>query len=354
VNIVAGVRVIYTVNGVNTSYSEMMGLPDSQLDNTYWFPAYNNASASSLDSQVRIANASSSTATVRIYVGGVEMTSGCTPYNSPIPLAAGASIRVGCSGVNAGPVKVVSNANIVAAERFIYKANAVNTSFSEMMGLPNSQLDTTYWMPWYNNVDMNMELILGVGGSTSSGDEGFTSLGSESSSVSEVESASTSEPESPLDPFDVVVDDGSPFWQGLVPGASQDSFVTFTNLHTPVGEQHSNGVWSEDSIQVLYDTPSQRIQFWAYSAEDGWTQRGEDLPVTFADGDVFRARALADGTVEVHRNGVLLVRQGVTEGSRPEQSWFARLVSYVFPAYPAQVSGTDTPAAIPLEIGLQR
>jgi hypothetical protein len=347
--IVAAERVIYTIDDIDTSYSEMMGLPNSQLNTTYWFPAYNNVD---LNTQLRFANVSSSTATVRIYAGGVEMTSGCTPSNSPFLLAAGATLRVSCAGVNNGPVKVVSNANLIAAERFIYKVNGVNTSFSEMMGLPNSLLDTIYWLPWYNSVDVNTELILGVGGSTSSGDEGFTSLSSESSAGSEVES--TVESESTIDPFDVTVDDGSPFWQGLTMGAEQDAVVTFTNIHTPVGEQHSNGVWSEDSIQVLYDTPSQRIQIWTYSAEDGWTQRGEDLPVTFADGDIFRARALADTTVEIYHNGILLVRQGMTEGSVLKQNWFVGLVSYVFPAHLAQVSGTDTPVAIPTEIGLQR
>ena len=39
----------------------------------------------------------------------------------PIPLAAGASTRVSFAGVNAGPVKIVSTQNIVAAERLIYK-----------------------------------------------------------------------------------------------------------------------------------------------------------------------------------------------------------------------------------------
>ena len=37
----------------------------------------------------------------------------------------------------------------------------VATSFSEMMGLPNSQLDTTYWLPWYNNVDLDTQLRIG-------------------------------------------------------------------------------------------------------------------------------------------------------------------------------------------------
>ena len=61
-----------------------------------------------------------------------------------------------------GPVKLVSNVPIVASERLIYKINNINTSFSEMMALPNSQLDTTYWLPWYNNVDIDTQLRFGV------------------------------------------------------------------------------------------------------------------------------------------------------------------------------------------------
>jgi hypothetical protein len=51
---------------------------------------------------------------------------------------------------------------IVAAERLIYKVNNVGTSFSEMMALPDSQLDSTYWLPWYNNVDLDTQLRFGV------------------------------------------------------------------------------------------------------------------------------------------------------------------------------------------------
>jgi hypothetical protein len=55
-------------------------------------------------------------------------------------------------------VRIESNVKIVAAERVIYTVNNKPTSFSEMMGLPNSLLDTRYWMPWYNNVDLNTQL----------------------------------------------------------------------------------------------------------------------------------------------------------------------------------------------------
>jgi hypothetical protein len=64
--------------------------------------------------------------------------------------------------VNQGPVKIVSNANIVAAQRVIYKVNGVPTSFSEMLALSNSQLNTTSWLPWYNSVDLDTQLRFGV------------------------------------------------------------------------------------------------------------------------------------------------------------------------------------------------
>ena len=148
-SLMAAERVIYKVNGVNTSFSEMMGLPGTQLDNTYWLPWYNNVE---LDTQLRFGNVSNMTATVHVYIGGVEMP------GSPFALVPGASTRKSFFGVNNGPVKIVSDVNIVAAERVIYKVNEVNTSFSEMMGLPNNQLNTTYWLPWYNNVELDTQL----------------------------------------------------------------------------------------------------------------------------------------------------------------------------------------------------
>ena len=152
-NIVAAERVIYKVAGKNTSFTEMMALPDSQLDTMYWLPWYNNVD---LDTQLRIANVSNAVATVHIFVGDTELTP-----SAGIELQIGASQRLSYPGVNGGPVQIVSDQNIVAAERVIYKVNNVNTSFSEMMALPNGQLNTTYWLPWYNNVDLDTQLRVG-------------------------------------------------------------------------------------------------------------------------------------------------------------------------------------------------
>ena len=154
VHIVTAERVIYKVNNVNTSFSETMALPNQLLSNTYWFPWYHNSG--NLDTQLRIANVSASSATVRVYIGAVQMT------GSPFNLAAGASTRKSFAGINKGPVAIVSTQNIVAAERVIYRVNNTPTSFSEMMGLPQSQLNTTYWFPWYNNVDLFTEMRFAV------------------------------------------------------------------------------------------------------------------------------------------------------------------------------------------------
>ncbi len=153
VNIVAAERVIYKVQGNYTSYTEMMGLPENQLTTTYWLPWYNNYG---LDTQVRFANTTNSTATVRIYIGGVEM------QGSPFTLTAGKSTRESFANVNNGPVKIVSNVPIVAAERVIYTVNGIQTSFSELMGLPANKLDSTFWFPWYNNVSLDTQLRFGA------------------------------------------------------------------------------------------------------------------------------------------------------------------------------------------------
>jgi hypothetical protein len=64
--------------------------------------------------------------------------------------------------VDSGAVNIVSSQPVVVSERVIYKVNGVNTSFSEMMALPDSQLDNTYWFPWYNNIGLDTQLRFGV------------------------------------------------------------------------------------------------------------------------------------------------------------------------------------------------
>jgi hypothetical protein len=156
----AAEQVIYKVNGVNTSFTEMMGLPDSQVDNVYWLPWYNSKT---LDTQLRIANVSGAPASVRVVIGTQEMT------GSPFSIPVGGSVRKSFPNIDKGPVKIESDQNIVASERVIYTVDGAGTSFNEMMALPEGQLSAIYWLPWYNNVSLTTQLRLGnASGSTAS------------------------------------------------------------------------------------------------------------------------------------------------------------------------------------------
>jgi hypothetical protein len=131
----------------------VMALPAGQLDTTFWFPWYNNIG---LDTQLRFANVSNATATVHIFIGGEEVD------GSPFTLVAGESTRQSFPGIDAGPVKIESDVPIVATQRVVYKVGGIPTSFSEVMGLPDLLLDTTYWFPWYNNLGLETQLRFGM------------------------------------------------------------------------------------------------------------------------------------------------------------------------------------------------
>jgi hypothetical protein len=64
------------------------------------------------------------------------------------------------SNLNKGPVKIENtNGNpMVGSESVIYSVGHLPLSFSEMMALPDSQLDQIYWLPWYNNVNLDMQI----------------------------------------------------------------------------------------------------------------------------------------------------------------------------------------------------
>jgi uncharacterized protein YcfL len=156
-NLIAAERVIFSVNGLGTSYSELMGLPQTKLATSYLFPWYNNLQ---LNSQLRFGNVGSSSTVVSIKIHGVTQP---TTYT----LLPGESTTA-TFPVSDGPVEVVSDGqNIIAAERVIFSVNGVGTSYSELMGLPQTQLATSYLFPWYNNLQLNAQLRFGNVGSSS-------------------------------------------------------------------------------------------------------------------------------------------------------------------------------------------
>ena len=67
VKIISAIREAWAVNGVTTSFSQLMGLPAEQLSDQYVFPGYNNVT---LNEQLRISNVDTVETTVTVTIGG--------------------------------------------------------------------------------------------------------------------------------------------------------------------------------------------------------------------------------------------------------------------------------------------
>jgi hypothetical protein len=108
-------------------------------------------------------------------------------------------------------------------------------------------------------------------------------------------------------------------WNANSFGANQEVYLTFNQFHTASGNEHSLILKSQSSsstsnglLYVMYDHAARMVQIWTYHPSQGWVHRGTNISVTFAAGDQFGARAKADGTVEVYRNGTLLGTRSIT------------------------------------------
>jgi hypothetical protein len=121
------------------------------------------------------------------------------------------------------------------------------------------------------------------------------------------------------------------YWSNQAFGADQEVYVTFANVKTTATEQdlilksQSNTTWGNGMIEVVYEAPANRVQVWTWEWPQGWVQHGADIPVTFVNGDTFGARALANGSVEVYKNGTLLGTRDVTSWSYYAQGGYVGL-----------------------------
>ncbi len=110
------------------------------------------------------------------------------------------------------------------------------------------------------------------------------------------------------------------YWKVAL-GADQEANITFTDVSENAPEQilllkaQSNKTWGDGVIEALYDAQNNVVQVWTWEWPMGWVKYGDDIPVTFVDGDTFSARAYGNGMVEVYRNGQLLGVRDITAWS---------------------------------------
>ncbi len=111
------------------------------------------------------------------------------------------------------------------------------------------------------------------------------------------------------------------FWSNTSFGADQEAFVTFSQVDMDGPEQslflksQSNTSYGNGVIEVLYDANADLVQVWTFHPTNGWAQQGANIPVIFVNGDQFGAHALANGTLEIYKNGILLATRSLTSWS---------------------------------------
>jgi beta-lactamase superfamily II metal-dependent hydrolase len=149
VPIIAALRdAFFAAGGQVESFAQLMGLPEEQLSDTYYFPAYNNVT---LSGQLRFANVDSIDTEVTVTIGG--------QLQGTYPLQPNQSQRVSYP-LDTGPVVVKSSngAKIIVALRDAFSVGGRVESFVQLMGLPKEQLADTYYFPAYNNVTLSGQL----------------------------------------------------------------------------------------------------------------------------------------------------------------------------------------------------
>ena len=92
----------------------------------------------------------------RVTIGGVEMP------GSPSTWLPGESTRKSFAGVNTGPVQIVSNVTDRGGGAVDLQGQQRRHQLLRDDGAAGTQLDTIYWLPWYNNVDLDTQLRFGV------------------------------------------------------------------------------------------------------------------------------------------------------------------------------------------------
>lgn len=148
------------------SYNELMGYPVNQLTTEYWFPYYDhgypNVAGSNMRTWILVGNASGTlTANVQIYIGGVLQTVPLSdPPTTTFTIAPSGNITPRWIGLQGGPVRVVSTNGVpIFASKRVF--TSTSNAFDENLGYPANQFTTEYWFPWYDDISMTNNILVG-------------------------------------------------------------------------------------------------------------------------------------------------------------------------------------------------
>lgn len=124
-------------------------------------------------------------------------------------------------------------------------------------------------------------------------------------------------------------------WNNEPFGADQEAFITFSQLNTSTYndqglalKMQSNGTLEDGALVVSYDGGGEHLHVYTFDDTQGWVQHGNDIYVTFTNGDLLGVRARADGIVEVYRNEDLVAVRNITSWPYYAQGGYIGLSFY--------------------------
>ncbi len=126
----------------NGYFNEVAAIMNNNLDSSYYFDWYDFTPRDSMNGNwILIANEDNQAAAVNVYIGN-----GTAPVRS-FNLAPGQFVTPEFPGLMGGPVHVASagGQKLLVSQRVLYKS-----SFNEVMGFPESRLDSVYYFDWYD------------------------------------------------------------------------------------------------------------------------------------------------------------------------------------------------------------
>jgi hypothetical protein len=129
--------------------------------------------------------------------------------------------------------------------------------------------------------------------------------------------------------------DNQIYWGNTTFGANQEAYVTIAQLSSDSWElslmlkSQSRTSYASGVIEVVYSASSNSLEVWTYDPIKGGVQYGASITsLILTTGDQLGVSSLADGTLQIYKNGTLIATRNLSGWSYADDPgyiglWFA-------------------------------
>ncbi|HUM67575.1 MAG TPA: PKD domain-containing protein [Chloroflexota bacterium] len=124
------------------------------------------------------------------------------------------------------------------------------------------------------------------------------------------------------------------YWNSTAFAVDQEAYITLQAIDLEGEEiglvlksQSSTG-YDSGLLEIVYNPDLELVTVWSYLEKTGWVSYGKPIPITFEPDDQFGVRAMANGQVEVYKNGALVGTRNVSGWPYYDQGGYIGLFGY--------------------------